>query len=376
MGASECKVKESANLRPGPGLEFAPHEVRLSGRQWLIVGAALAAMFALAPAAWDRIERFEPQSDYRMPYALSSDYWQFSRYCRWAASRNKTVLLGDSMIWAQYVAEDESLAHWLNEMAGDDHFANLGLDGTHPAALAGLVQYYGGTIRGSKVIAQCNPLWMSSEKRDLRTKEEFRFNHPRLVPQFFPRVPCYKEPWSARLGIVVERQLPFFAWTSHLRLAFFDQMDVPSWTLAHPYRNPAAALGRHVPVSAEHRSEAVPWTQGGITPQDFPWVRLEESFQWRSFQEMLRLLARRHNEVFVLVGPFNEHMLTPDSLARYEEMKAQMVACLRSEGIACFAPDALPSDLYADASHPLKEGYAMLAKELFASEAFAPFRGR
>ena len=376
MAALERRAEGNANPRPGPDLEFGPHEVRLTGRQWLLVAIATAGLFALAPAIWSRVERFTPDADYRMPYALSSDYWQFSRYCRWAASQNKTVVLGDSVTWGQYVAQDESLSHRLNELAGDDHFVNLGLDGAHPAALAGLVEHYGGAIQGCKVIVQCNPLWMSSEERDLQTKKELRFNHPRLVPQFFPAIPCYREPWSGRLNIVIERQLPFFAWKQHLESAYFDQMDVPSWTLVHPYRDPVAALGRRAPLSADPEHEAVPWTQGSITTQDFPWVKPEESFQWHSFQEMLRVLARRHNEVFVLVGPFNEHMLTPESLARYDAVKAQIVASLRSAGVQCYAPDALPSDLYADASHPLKQGYALLAKELFACEAFALFRGR
>jgi hypothetical protein len=376
MAASERRAEGNAQARAGPDLEFASHEVRLTGRQWLIVAVATAGLLALAPAVWSRVEQFAPDGDYRMPYALSSDYWQFSRYCRWAAAHDKTVLLGDSVVWAQYVAPDEALSHWLNGLAGDDRFANLGLDGAHPAALAGLVEHYGGAIRGCKVIVQCNPLWMSSQKRDLQSNEEFRFNHPWLVPQFFPAIPCYKEPWSGRLNIVIERQLPFFAWKRHLQAAYFDGMDVPSWTLAHPSRDPFTALGRRASLPADPEHEAVPWTQQGITVQDFPWVKPDESFQWHSFQEMLRLLAQRHNEVFVLVGPFNEHMLTPESLARYGAMKAQIVASLRSEGVACCAPDALPSDLYADASHPLREGYALLAKELFACEAFAPFRGR
>ena len=35
----------------------------------------------------------------------------------------------------------------------------------------------------------------------------------------------------------------------------------------------------------------------------------------------------------------------------------------------------MPSDLYADASHPLADGYRMLADVLFEDEAFAPFLG-
>jgi hypothetical protein len=33
-------------------------------------------------------------------------------------------------------------------------------------------------------------------------------------------------------------------------------------------------------------------------------------------------------------------------------------------------PPTLPSELYADASHPLDEGYAMLAKQLFENDSF------
>jgi hypothetical protein len=47
-----------------------------------------------------------------------------------------------------------------------------------------------------------------------------------------------------------------------------------------------------------------------------------------------------------------------------------MVAWLKSENIPCCAPEPLPSELYADASHPLTEGYRLLAAQLFADAAF------
>jgi hypothetical protein len=33
-------------------------------------------------------------------------------------------------------------------------------------------------------------------------------------------------------------------------------------------------------------------------------------------------------------------------------------------------PEALPSEMYCDASHPTSEGYAELAKQLFENESF------
>ncbi len=55
------------------------------------------------------------------------------------------------------------------------------MDGFHPAALGGLLRYYGRDISGKNVIIQFNPLWMTSAKHDLQIQKEFHFNHPKLV---------------------------------------------------------------------------------------------------------------------------------------------------------------------------------------------------
>jgi hypothetical protein len=74
--------------------------------------------------------------------------------------------------------------------------------------------------------------------------------------------------------------------------------------------------------------------------------------------------------VFVLVGPFNEHMLEGDSRQVYDGMKRGFETWLRQNDVPYCMPQALPSDLYSDASHPLVEGYALLAGQLFENEAF------
>jgi len=104
--------------------------------------------------------------------------------------------------------------------------------------------------------------------------------------------------------------------------------------------------------------------------QDFPWVQVEESFQWASFKEAIRTLRSRNNDVFVTPGPFNPYILTEESLARYNHMKGQMEAWLEKEGIDYKSLPNLPSEYYADASHPLKEGYARIAEQLFETESF------
>jgi hypothetical protein len=339
--------------------------VRLAGREWVIVSLFAVLMVSFMPSLWERMESFEPVSDYRLPYDLSQDYWLYDRYSRMAAAQYPTILIGDSVVWGQYVTPQQTLSHWLNQLQGEERFANLGLDGAHPAALVGLMDHYASGISGKTVIIQCNLLWMSSPRVDLQGTEDFAFNHPRLVPQFVPSIPCYKEQISARIGIMVEQRSVFSSWTNHLQQAYFGGADVPSWTMEHPYANPAENLGQGLPTSDSGlRNEPVSWTKRGIKKQTFSWVDPQTSFQWRCFRQAVDILRRRGNRVFVVVGPFNEHIMDAESLKGHEQVKLAVLEWLQQEKIACLAPPALPSDLYADASHPLSAGYAMLARQL------------
>jgi len=344
--------------------------VRLSLREWLIVAIIFSAVFCLAPTLWERVEKFEPESDYRLPYELSSDYWLYERYCRWSCSRYDTLVVGDSVVWGHYVSGENTLSHYLNQNAGRDSFANLGVDGFHPAALGGLLRYYGRDISGKNVIIQFNPLWMSSAKHDLQTEKEFHFNHPKLVPQFFPKIPCYKDPFSKRFSAAVQRYVPFFGWSSHLRIVYFENMDMPNWTLENPYENPLGAVTLELPVPNDDLQEHVSWMDKGIAREDFQWVEPAQSLQWRFFRQMIDLFKARKNTVFVVVGPFNEHMLKPDSYKIYQKMKSEIETWLRRNNVAYCIPSVLPSELYRDACHPLGQGYAMLAKQLFENQSF------
>jgi hypothetical protein len=66
----------------------------------------------------------------------------------------------------------------------------------------------------------------------------------------------------------------------------------------------------------------------------------------------------------VLLGPFNEHMLTDEGKQTYSELRSGVISWLAGRGIACCVPTTLPSEMYADASHPLAEGYAVPANQL------------
>jgi hypothetical protein len=357
---------DSANQSPArPGPIALSNGIRLTAKEWLGLGLFSIVLLIFTPWLWRHVEKFALEPDYRIPHELSNDYWLFQWYAGLAADRYDTLLVGDSVIWGEYTTRDETLAHYLNELAGQERFANLGLDGAHPLALGGLVEFYAESISSENVLLHCNLLWMSSRRTDLQDDRTDDFNHPRLVPQFAPSIPAYKAEISPRLGVLVERWLPSSTWASHLQQSRYERAAIPAWTLEHPYANPITPLLRGLPPSNEaRRHPPQPWYKRDASKQDHPWIDLDTSLQWQAFRSVVELLKKRGNRVFVLVGPFNEHMLTPASLARYQRVKSGITAWLEAQKVPHLVPPPLPSAQYGDASHPLAEGYAELASRL------------
>jgi hypothetical protein len=368
--------------------------VRLNARQWLIAVAIIACVMGLTPVWWQHFEKFPTGPDYRIPYELSKDYWLYARRLRQVHDPAKVILLGDSVVWGEYVLANGTLSHFLNQPAGAaDRFINGGLNGLFPLAQQGLVHYYSGALRNQKLILECNLLWMTSPKADLSTDKEEQFNHARLVPQFSPRIPCYKAGANERLSAVIENHFEFFAWVGHLQSAYFGQHSILNWTLEEDggnpprypnvYKNPLSQINLRVPAapsddpqrgpqSPRHR----PWSEAGQGPTRFDWVPRDSSLQWRGFQKVLSILRERNNDVLVLLGPFNEHMVAEDNRAGYLELHDGILSWLRENKIATVAPEPLPSELYADASHPLTQGYELLARRLYADPTFQSWLAR
>lgn len=367
-------VQPVIGARNEPEIPYGSNEIRLSLRQWIIVlVTVLAVLFAL-PRVWKAIEPFEPGSDYRIPNAVSNDYWVYERLIEKAMAQKKIVVIGDSVIWGEYVAPDQTLSHALNEGDRDKRFVNGGVNGTHPLALEGLVRHYARNLTDARVILHCNLLWMSSPERDLQTRQEISFNHPRLLPQVTRRIPAYQASVSRRLGVVFDRRSRFRTWVQHLRVAWFESLDLHTWTIEHPYENPLGQISRHLPQpSSELRHQPISWRERGIDRQDLPWIELDASrpsLQWEAFKNTVVRLKERRNHLFVVVGPFNEHMLTDASRKRYGELTQRVNVWLRRKQILHTIPPLLPSDEYADASHPLSAGYTRLAGHIRESPSF------
>jgi hypothetical protein len=348
----------------------------------------IALLMWLIPALWKKFERFPTGPDYRTPYELSKDYWLYARRLGQIQHPGSVILLGDSVVWGEYVLPDGTLSHFLNEQAGArELYINGGINGLFPLAEEGLVRHYGHALRNRKVIIECNVLWMSSPKADLSSDKEEQFNHSQLVPQFFPRIPSYKASANERLSAIIQNRVGFLGWVGHLQNAYFGQKSILSWTLEddggnpprypNVYKNPLAQISFVVPAapaqdpqrgpqSPRHR----PWTEAGQGPTRFDWVARDSSLQWRGFREVVTILRERHNEVLVLVGPFNEHMIAEDNRSAYHELRAGIISWLKDNHFAAIAPAPLPSNLYADASHPLTEGYKLLAQTLYTNAIF------
>jgi hypothetical protein len=318
---------------------------------------------------------------------VSRDYWLYERRLQQIAPTN-LVVLGDSVVWGEYVRADGTLSHFLNEQSGEqEKFVNGGVNGLFPLAFEGILRFYGQPLRHRKVIVHCNLLWMSSPKADLRAKKEEQFNHAELVPQFSPRIPCYKADLNHRLAAIIERRFTFSQWANHLRIACFDQKSIPQWTLEeeesdpprypNAYKNPFAQITMVVPSeptddpergpnSRRHR----PWSTTGQGSTRFEWVPLDQSLQWAAFQRSVKLLRSRGNDVLVVLGPFNEHIMADDNRPAFRRLRAGVVEWVERNQIAYVAPETLPSALYADASHPLTEGYQLLARRLYHDATF------
>jgi len=85
---------------------------------------------------------------------------------------------------------------------------------------------------------------------------------------------------------------------------------------------------------------------------------------------VIQLLRGRGNDVLVILGPFNEHMIEPEQLPTFYAMRDRIQSSLAHAGVPTIVPDVLPSDLYADASHPLTAGYDLLARRIGQDSRF------
>ncbi len=351
---------------------FSSNALRLSGRE-LIVTALIVfpVFFFLLPFVWGLCENISADKNFRLAYDYRDDYWIYRQWAEKAVKKYPFIFLGDSVIWGMYVDNNNTLPAQINRKLHRDEAANLAIDGLHSLALEGLLEYYSGSIKNKKVVLHYNPLWMNSRKYDLSGKEELRVNHPRLIPQFSPRLKCYTESFGNRMAIWRERNIPFFSLLNHVRVAFFDNEEFSRWIIDHPYANPFAALSMNFPAGEKEKTgSTIDWTQKGIPKQDWDWLMPDESLQWQAFTRNVEKLRQSGNELLVIVGPINPYLLSDKSLKRYRKLQKRICEWLQNENIKYYLAPDMPSNTYADASHPLASGYELIADGLLKTGFF------
>jgi hypothetical protein len=362
--------------KPGCNDVFPMTCPRLNARQ-LFFGCLLAIVtLAMLPPIWTAMEPFDPGSNYRTPFELSDDYWQYARLVKYAVDKDGILMIGDSVVWGEYTTPDDCLSSALNRMTGSTRFVNGGVNGLHPLAIEGMVHLNRRELHNTNVVLHCNLLWMSSPERDLSSQTPQSFNHSTLVSQFggWPdptksSVPSYGETLSARIAIATTRNLPYRLLVEHVRRRYFGGQNVHQWSLQNPYEpiwKPVTFEMARPSTELRHTSQD--WTKQGIKRQSFEWVDLDQSLQWQAFQRTVEFLRRRGNRVFVIVGPFNTHLMLPENETKFSKLRSGVTAWLTETQIPYAAPQVLPSQQYGDASHPLAEGYTTLARALLADK--------
>lgn len=342
-----------------PALALSPREWVLAA---ILVGATLAAAVQLplrkgAPAV---------DQNYRIPYALSTRYDLYRRFTTLAAGQYPTLIIGDSVVWGQCARRNETLAYHLNRLAREPRFVNAGLDGMHPVALAELLNYYTPGVVNTRVIVQFDPLWLMVHDSS-QWNQALLANRtdlvPRLASHFTGLLPeAATLSWSRLL-----RSAPVKTWADRLADA---RLDFLAWSLEHPYESPLRAISSALPPSEDsHPQKLTPWIGTPESRIACRWADLASDPQWKAFIRLLTLLRSRGNDVLVLLGPMNEHMMTPETVASYLPLKARMAEEFRGLGFPCFVPSVLPSDQYSDICHPLGPGYAGLAREMLKKES-------
>ena len=170
----------------------------------------------------------------------------------------------------------------------------------------------------------------------------------------------------------------------HLQNAYFGQKSILSWTLEeddndpprrpNAWKNPLAQITLEVPGAPKNDPQRgvgsprhKPWSQ----QTSFEWVDLGASLQWGAFQRVVAGLQARGNDVLVVLGPFNEHIMREENRPAYRQLRDGIAAWLDGHQVPHVVPETLPSALYADASHPLTAGYQLLAQRLCQDATFS-----
>lgn len=355
-------------------IPFGSNAMRFSIREIVMLTVLiLAAGVWGIPALYRSWERVSVSDDFRLAESLRDDYWIYERCLNAPENDGKILFFGDSVIWGMYADNGNTLPAWINAEAQRPIAANFAIDGLHQVAMLKLLNAYAGNIKGKTVVLHFNPLWMNTPRYDLSEAKQpgsdessFSPNHPRLLPQMDWTIHAYQESFSNRISIVLEHILPLPSLLHHLRLNYCENQSIPEYFVNNVNEIPEFQDNFDA-SEKKKRNGTRDWQRQHIPIQDWPWVTPEESRQVAAFIDAIQIMKKRKNQVIVTVGAINEWMLSEASRCAYHESRNKLIAILNDTGadeVIVFS--LLPSEEYADGSHPLAAGYHRMAEELLA----------
>ncbi len=336
-------------------------------KKHIIITAILALLiFFAAPFTISFIDKDGFTGSYRIPYPMGENYFLFSHYSSAVADSDKIPFFGDSVIWGHYAENDKTLTSLLNSLQKEKKFANMGIDGIHPAALYGLVKNYAEKIQNRDILVGVNLLWMSSPRHDLSGEANNEINHKKLLPQLGRKIPAYEAGIEERLSALINREFTFFAWVNHIKMSLFADFSFYRWTLDNPDKSILSFFGKketEYTVPEHMRIDGTPL-------QNVSWVEPEDSIQWNYMKKTIGLFKSRGNRVTAYITPYNIHSLTPESRKRYFEIREILKKELEDKGITVIAGVTPDRQYFADASHTGEKGYKILAEDLLRNSLF------
>jgi hypothetical protein len=310
--------------------------------------------------------------NYRIPHSMNEDYYLYKIYSKHIASGSLIQVIGDSVIWGHYVSDEDTLTACLNRSTKDKKFANMGLEGSYPIVMNGLIENFSSGLKNKKIIVGFNLLWISSQKHDLSGEPESNINHKRVLPQIYPVIPSYNPNIEDRLSAIVSR-CNLLLLIEHIKMSRFKEKNFYSWTMEHPHSSIIDYFtNSEIPIYKP--TAAIRLDQ--MHEQNIDWVPIDKSMQWKFMLKTIAYLKKNGDDIIVLITPFNTYMVAEKSRERYYSIISDISDELSGNSIDFIIPVIDEKKYFADSSHFTAEGYRAMAENLLSSKKFQKFLER
>ena len=217
-------------------------EMRLSLRQWAIVLAIVTLIAVATPGFGNRSNDSTPAPITASPTNSATTTGCSTGVCRRPPAAKPIVVLGDSVVWGEYVKSDGTLPHFLKpagRTAGPLRQRRGQRAVSRGAGRVGaLLRHVAARPQSDRGLQSA----LAQQPQGRHAEQEGGEHQPCLArASVLPaQSPAYQADANERLSAVIERNVGFLGWVNHLQDCYFQQQSIPEWTLAEDPDRPAA----------------------------------------------------------------------------------------------------------------------------------------